>query len=299
MEIAIDVQNLKKNYGKNTAVSNITFQVQKGEIFCLLGPNGAGKSTIIKMLCTLLYPTSGTAFILGKDIRTQSNKIKSSIGYLPDESFIYEQLTVYRFLKYFSNLYNVNKFEKRINDLSSILDVNESIFNKFLGNLSLGQRKKVLLMKTLIHDPDIILLDEPTAGLDPISKKKFINYILRLNKEGKTIFLNTHNLYDAEKVCDSVAILNKEILLYGKYSQLKKTFHTGKNFEILARKKNSQENINSHNMNEIESFELDGDLNSFKDKLDELNAKNYEITSLKTIEPSLEDIFIKKTIKNE
>ena len=219
----IEVENLTKQYNDFTAVKNVNFKVTKGEIFGYLGQNGAGKTTTINLLVTLLSPNEGKIFIQGLDVAVHAKKIRQLIGYLPDNLGLYPTLSVYQNLDFLAILYHISKKERinRIKELLKFFKLEEKQDVKF-RDLSRGMKQKLGLAKALIHDPDILFLDEPTSNLDPIATKEVLELLLNLKSQGKTIFITTHLLHQAEKICDSIALLDKgEIIIAGPISTIK------------------------------------------------------------------------------
>jgi ABC-2 type transport system ATP-binding protein len=204
----ITVTNLTKLYKKIHAVNHISFEVMQGEIFGFLGPNGAGKTSTIKILTGLIQPTSGTATILGKDIRTHMVEIKRTIGVVTEDSNLYDELSVFDNLQFVGQLYGVprQKREQKIEELLEKLGLTEKKEAKF-ATLSKGMKRKVIIAAALVHSPQIIFLDEPTTGLDVLSVRILRAMIKELKALGVTIFLTTHYIEEAEQLCDHVAIL--------------------------------------------------------------------------------------------
>jgi len=207
-EAIVIVTNLTKLYKNIPAVNHISFEVKQGEIYGFLGPNGAGKTTTIKILTGLLQPTSGTATIAGKDIRTQIVEIKKTIGVVTEDSNLYDELSVYSNLQFVGQLYGVQRLEReqRINELLKRLGLEEKKEAKF-ATLSKGMKRKVIIAAAMVHSPEIIFLDEPTTGLDVLSARVLRAMIRELKALGVTIFLTTHYIEEAEQLCDRVAIL--------------------------------------------------------------------------------------------
>ena len=207
-EAIVIVANLTKLYKNIPAVNHISFEVKQGEIYGFLGPNGAGKTTTIKILTGLLQPTSGTATIAGKDIRTQIVEIKKTIGVVTEDSNLYDELSVYSNLQFVGQLYGVQRLEReqRINELLKRLGLEEKKEAKF-ATLSKGMKRKVIIAAAMVHSPEIIFLDEPTTGLDVLSARVLRAMIRELKALGVTIFLTTHYIEEAEQLCDRVAIL--------------------------------------------------------------------------------------------
>lgn len=190
------------------AIDNISLELKKGEIFGLLGPNGAGKTTFIKLLSGLLEPTSGKIYIGGFSVEENKHKI----GLMLENSMIYNRMTGYSNLEYFAKIYGVKNFDKRIRELAKFLEFEEYL-DDFVEVYSEGTKTKLALARVLIHNPDVILLDEPTSGLDLHTSLNIRNKIKELKKENKTIVINTHNMEEADFLCDRIGILNKGKLI--------------------------------------------------------------------------------------
>ncbi len=219
------VEDLTKKYGGLTAVDSISMLIEKGDIFGLLGPNGAGKSTTVRMLCCLIGKTSGSGRVTGLDISdsVDSVKIRRSIGYVPDSPGFYETMSALRNLEFFASIYkvdpgtikeNIEKYLKLL-DLWDVKDRNISTYSK-------GMKQKVSIVRALVHDPEILVLDEPTANLDPEVSKTIRDLILDLKKNGKTIFLNTHNLYEAQRICTKVGVIRTQLIAVDSPQNLEK-----------------------------------------------------------------------------
>jgi ABC-2 type transport system ATP-binding protein len=210
-DVVISVKGLTKVFKdfwgrpKAKAVNNVDFEVRRGEVFGLLGPNGSGKSTTIKMLLGLLYPTKGHIEVFGHSPRHVATK--SRIGYLPEESYLYRYLDSKETLDFFGNLFNLNTVErrKRAEQLIEMVGLNNAR-SRQVGEFSKGMQRRIGLAQALINDPDLVILDEPTAGLDPIGCREIKDLIVALAKRGKTVILSSHLLSDVEDVCDRVVI---------------------------------------------------------------------------------------------
>ena len=210
-DVVISVQGLTKVFKdfwgrpKAKAVNNVDFEIKRGEVFGLVGPNGSGKSTTIKMLLGLLYPTRGHIEVFGHSPRHVATK--SRIGYLPEESYLYRYLNSQETLDFFGNLFNLNSVErrKRADQLIEMVGLNNAR-NRQVGEFSKGMQRRIGLAQALINDPDLVILDEPTAGLDPIGCREIKDLIVALAKRGKTVILSSHLLSDVEDVCDRVVI---------------------------------------------------------------------------------------------
>ncbi len=206
--IVIDIKNLSKKFGHFTAVDNISFDIRKGEIFGLLGPNGSGKSTTIRMICGVITPTSGQGNIFGYDLLKDSEDIKSRIGYMSQQFSLYGDLTVLENMNFYGKIFGMKKNEIKIK-ASSLIDTAglNGKENALARTLSGGQKQRLALSCALIHDPVLLVLDEPTAGVDPISRRAFWETIVRLSSQGVTVFVTTHYMDEAE-VCDRIGFIS-------------------------------------------------------------------------------------------
>lgn len=211
MEYIIETSNLCKKFGKFTAVDEFNLAVPKGEIYGLLGPNGAGKTTVIKMLCSLLIPTSGEAYIFRKKVPDKSTAF--SVGYMPQETALYLGLTVHQLLQFFGEIYGLNKstIQEREKILLSFVDL-EKWRNSLISTLSGGMRHRISLACTLIHEPSLLFLDEPTVGVDPELRSSFWDHFRTLKKEGVTILITTHYM-DEARHCDRIGFMRRGRLI--------------------------------------------------------------------------------------
>ncbi len=217
----IEIANLSKKFGKVTALDGIDLRIKEGELFGIVGPNGAGKSTIVRILCGALRPSTGTIRVNGYDILHDPIKVKSSIGYLPEEPNLYERLTARALLEFFGNLYDVKDLGERITELLNFVGLTDRADYK-ISTFSKGMRQRLAIARTLLNDPPFLILDEPTMGLDPGSAKSIREFIYN-QKRKKTILLCTHDLDEAEELCDRMAILNYgKIVVVGTPDELKK-----------------------------------------------------------------------------
>ena len=209
----IKVEGLTKYYGNKPAAKDISFEVKRGEVFGILGTNGAGKSTTIKMMCGLLKPTRGIIQIGGVNLQRMPLKAKSMMGYLPENPLIYDKLTGAETLELIGNLRKLSNdmIEQRIEYYAKSLGLEEQIYHE-VGTYSKGMRQKLAIAMTLIHDPEMILLDEPASGLDPRYTKLLKDWIKNLSANGKTVLLSTHIIEMAETLCDRVAIIDQGML---------------------------------------------------------------------------------------
>lgn len=281
----IKVTNLTKYYGSFKGIEDVNFSVNKGEIFGFIGPNGAGKSTTIRCLLNLIYPTNGEIIINGMNSVKDSIKIKNMIGYLPSECNFYSDMKVYDFLEYMSQYYK-GDFKERINNLCNRLQLD---MNKRIEELSYGNKKKVGIVQAFINDPEIIILDEPTGGLDPLIQEEFYRMLEEEKAKGKTIFFSSHILSEVQRLCDRVAIVKE-----GSIIKIE-TMEALRNQNIKKVKVKSKEEIkislpgvkdfskNKENIN----FIFKGDIDKL---IKELAGFNIEDVSIE--EPTLEEIFM-------
>ncbi len=222
----IDTENLTKKFGDLTAVDNLTLHVDDGEVFGFLGPNGAGKTTTVRMLSCLISKTSGSARIADYDVENEADalKIRKIIGLVPDNVGLYEDLTAYENLEFYAKLYKCTEPEKKEN-IKHFLEM-MGLWEKrdiMAGTFSKGMKQKLAIARALIHNPEVLFMDEPTANLDPESAKTVREFILDLKKQKKTIFLNTHNLDEAQRICDRIGILNTKLMAVGTPEELERS----------------------------------------------------------------------------
>jgi ABC-2 type transport system ATP-binding protein len=201
----IELNKLTKYYGKARGIIDVSLAVEEGEIFGFIGPNGAGKSTTIRLLCSLIYPTSGSATIFGKDVIKQGPEIRQDIGYLPGEVFYYERMKVLDLLKYSASFYDKDCTD-RLYELAEYMELD---LKRRIDDLSYGNKKKVGIVQGLLHSPRLLFLDEPTSGLDPLMQQKFFNLIREENARGVTVFFSSHILAEVQRLCNRVAIIRE------------------------------------------------------------------------------------------
>lgn len=243
---AIELKNLTKKYGSLTAVNNLNLEIENGEIFGFLGPNGAGKTTTIKLLTGLLKPTSGTVEILGFDIQANPIEAKSHIGLIPDEPNIYEKLTGREFLRFMGNIFKVENtvIIKKTAELLKIFDLQDRA-DELIQVYSHGMKQKIAIAGALIHSPKIIIFDEPTIGLDPKSARTIKDILKYRAESGDCIFMSTHILEIAERMCDRIGIINNgNLIAIGNMDELRHLSKSGKyNLEeIFLELTNAEEN---------------------------------------------------------
>jgi ABC-2 type transport system ATP-binding protein len=209
-KMIIKAEELTKRYGSIIAVDGVSFGVDEGEIFGLLGPNGAGKTTLMEILCGLRRFDNGRVTVRGFDLVKDSYKVRGSIGFCPQETLLYDLLSVRENLAFSASLYSLSrkKFRERVEFSTKVLGVGEFL-NRRVEHLSGGMKRRANLASSIIHDPPIVILDEPTVGFDPTIKREFWELIKELKNTGKTVLLSTHDMYEADEICDRVAIMEK------------------------------------------------------------------------------------------
>ena len=284
----IETRNLTKYYGKSRGIVDVSFQVEEGEIFGFIGPNGAGKSTTIRLLLTLIYPTSGSATIFGKDVLRFGPEIRREVGYLPSEVFYYEGMKVSALLDYAASFYE-GEFRERTRELADYMELD---LTRRIEDLSYGNRKKVGIVQGLLHAPKLLFLDEPTSGLDPLMQRKFFDLIRRENRErGVTVFFSSHILGEVQRLCDRVAIIKEvriveisdiQTLRRDSYKKIRIEAE-GLSPDVFAFPGVTQLEI----QNGSARFFFKGDVNLVVRKLAALNLRDVSVE-----EPTLEEIFM-------
>jgi len=204
----IETRALTKKYRKLTAVNQLNLRVERGELFGFIGPNGAGKTTTIQILATLLAPTSGEAFVAGQDVRKQGNTVRCLVGYMPDSFGVYENLRVHEYLGFFAAAYDVPP-DSRSSILSEVLELTDLADKReaMVGELSRGMQQRLGLARVLVHDPEVLLLDEPASGLDPRARIEMREILRELQRMGKTVLLSSHILSEVSEICTSIGII--------------------------------------------------------------------------------------------
>jgi len=210
LDSAISMTGLTKSFNDKPVVDGVSLDIPGGVVYGLLGPNGAGKTTIVRMLSTLLKPTSGTARVNGFDVMSDPIKVRKSIGVLPEDTGLYDRLTATETLEFYGGVQGLSGdfLQERIEGLLKMFELFDRRHDR-VGKYSRGMRQKLALARALIHDPPVLLLDEPTLGLDVMSTRAIRDYVKNVAKEGKTVLLTSNNMYEAQLLCSSVTILNK------------------------------------------------------------------------------------------
>jgi ABC-2 type transport system ATP-binding protein len=286
----IDITDLSKFYGKARGIEHVSLEIADGEIFGFIGPNGAGKSTTIRILLNLIFPSGGSARIMGMDVIRDTKKIKQKVGYIPSDANAYQSMNVYEFLSYCMHFYGTENGAGRIAELSELFELD---LNRKIADLSMGNRKKVSIVQSLLHNPRLLIMDEPTTGLDPLMQAKFFELLHSENRKGMTIFYSSHILSEIQMLCKRVAIIKEGKIikvedietLRGK--QLKKVhigFADHVNEEVFNL--SGVETITDR-LDKTISFMYSGDINDLTGFLSGMKIINLTIE-----EPSLEEIFM-------
>jgi len=286
----IDITGLTKSYGRERGIEDVSLQVEEGEIFGFIGPNGAGKSTTIRVLLNLLFPTAGNARIMGMDVVRDSKEIKYHTGYIPSDANAYSHMETGEFLRYCGRFFRSDGCEGRILELTELFEADS---NRKISDLSMGNRKKISIIQSLLHEPKLLIVDEPTMGLDPLMQARFFELLRSENRKGMTVFYSSHTLSDVQMLCKRVAIIREgriikvEEIETLRKRQLKKVFieYNDRNDNTLFELPGIEDTplMSDRTVN----FLYSGDINML---LSTLSKRN--ITDMTIEEPSLEEIFM-------
>ncbi|MEK7450187.1 MAG: ABC transporter ATP-binding protein [Planctomycetota bacterium] len=302
----IKIENLVKNYDGFQALKGISFEVKEGDIFGFIGPNGAGKTTTFRILATLLDPDSGTVRVNGFDIIDEPQKVRRSIGFMPDFFGVYERLTVREYLDFFAACYGLRRKERQqvVNDVMDLTDL-MTLKDKVSSTLSKGMKQRLCLAKTLVHNPQVLILDEPAAGLDPRARIEFRALLKELRNMGKTILISSHILTELSDVCNAVAIIEKgSMVAWGGIEQIKKSLTTAKSvcLKVLDQAEEAQKllqtfpGISSITTNDNQlNFQFSEDDAKLSELICHLATKGISIIGLHEEKTDLEDLFMKLT----
>lgn len=288
----IETKKLTKYYGKTLGIKDVDLVVQQGEIFGFIGPNGAGKSTTIRTILGLIHPSGGSAEIFGKDVTKFGPEINEEVGYLPSEVFYYDDMKVIDLLRYSGSFYKKDKkeIESRIKELAKYLDLD---LTRKIDDLSYGNKKKVGIIQGLLHRPKLIILDEPTGGLDPLMQQRFFALLREENKNGATILFSSHILNEVQKMCDRVAIIKDgQIIKIEKISNLASDTH--KKFKLETTSKIEKSRFTG--LRGITNLVIEGNSISFlfRGNINDVTKiiSSLNLTNMLVEEPDLEEIFM-------
>jgi len=294
----VKIDSLSKSFGHIKALDNLNLEIKKGELLGIIGPNGAGKTTAIRIICCILQPNSGEVTVGGYSIHHDQIRIKSMIGYLPEEPNLYERFKARELLRYFGELYGVpkNQIDVRIDELLELVGMTHRAEDR-INTFSKGLRQRIGIARALIHDPEVIILDEPTMGLDPATSRSIRNFIKEL-KGDKTVILCTHYMDEADLLCDRVAILNQgKIRDMGTPESLKEKIHGDIILQIRVYEPQKIDQSLLMAFESVESVNLEGDqflisLRSRNDISQIIDVFGHQAFSVNTKEPTLDDVFI-------
>ncbi len=300
-EWAVQVHELTKRFGRFTAVDRVTFAVRRGEIFGFLGPNGAGKSTTIRMLCGIIEPTSGTGTVLGLDIRTQTEQIRERIGYMSQRFSLYEDLTVAENIEFYAGVYGVTNERLRARKRWVLAMAGlEGRENTLTAELSVGWKQRLALGCAIVHEPEILFLDEPTSGVDPLSRRQFWDLIYHMAKGGVTVFVTTHYMDEAEH-CDRLCLIyGGRIVALGTPEEMKTRYSAGALVEVevepqmpalerlIADPQVYDAAVFGRRLHVVLPTEIDA--SAYLQRA--LHEAGFRVTSLEVVSPSLEDVFV-------
>lgn len=303
----LEVQGLRKLYGDLVAVQGIEFTLEPGDIFGFIGSNGAGKTTTIKMLATLLEPTKGTATLNGHDIVLEPMAIKKMIGYMPDFFGLYDDVKVWEYLDFFATIYEV-PVKQRNGVIDNVLELTDLTVKKdsFVASLSRGMQQRLCLAKCLVHDPELLLLDEPASGLDPRARAELKELISELGRMGKIVIVSSHILPELSDFCNTVGIIEKgELKAFGPVRDVIRTIQSHKVIEIhlvegaadVSMFMHGKPHVaNAHMMGSTTvKVEFEGDEKDQAELLKALIDNGYKITEFREDAAGLEDVFLKVT----
>jgi len=293
----ISINNLYKNYGDVEAVKGVSFEIKSGEMFGLIGPDGAGKTTIIRTMCGLINPSKGIVKLLGTDVQKHRKEVQRNIGYLSQIFSLYGDLTVEENIEFFANIHNITDYKEREEELLNFTNLIE-FKNRLANNLSGGMKQKLALACSLIHKPKILFLDEPTTGVDPVSRRDFWRILADLKKDGITIVLTTPYLDEAER-CTRVALMDRGKILDLDTPENLKARKIGEIVEIITTEIRRSYKLIKENFNfDVQLFGdrlnviIDDHVTDLKRISDLLNKNSIEILNKRVVSPTLENIFI-------
>ena len=303
----IEINDFGKDYGEFTAVESLNLSIGEGEMFGFIGPNGAGKSTTIRFLATLLKATRGEAIINGHSVTKDPMSVRQCVGYMPDSFGVYDGMKVWEFLDFFAVAYRIPRTQRKqiIGDVLELLDLSHKR-EDFVNGLSLGMKQRLCLAKTLVHDPPVLILDEPASGLDPRARVEVKALLKELRKMGKTILISSHILTELADCCTSIGIIERgQLLMHGPIEEVYRKIHRNRIIDIrftenmetglsILRSSELTRNVQVEQNNKV-IVELEGDDNQIAALLQTLLSAEVQIHSFGEKEPNLEDVFMMVT----
>ncbi len=303
--IALEVEGLTKMYGEVRALDSISFHVNEREIFGLLGPNGSGKTTLMEIVAGVRAPTSGSVKVFGLDALREREKVSRLIGFNPQETMLYGDLSGWENLRFVASLYGMDmrEFRERVEELSGILGTG-GFLDKRVDKLSGGQRRRISLMASILHSPHLLILDEPTVGLDPEARRDFWEVIWRLRDEGSTILLSTHYMEEADELCDRVAIMDRgRIVGLGEPDELKRRYGGTAKVIVYPKLRSIGEvegtlremGLKVTRIGDGLAVETEEPEELIPDLITSLSSKGLEPERIEIRSPTLEDVFLNLT----
>lgn len=303
----LHIENLNKYYGKFKAVDNLSLEIPKGEIFGFVGPNGAGKTTTMRITCGLLDATSGIVQVDGVDARKNSKELKRKIGYMPDFFGVYDDLKVTEYMEFYASIYGIKGAEakKITDDLLELVDLSDKK-DFYVDSLSRGMKQRLCLARSLVHNPELLVLDEPASGMDPRARIEMKNILRTLQTMGKTIILSSHILPELAEICTSIGIIEKGSMvisgsvedimrqIYGSRKLRLKVLSEQENTEFLLKENPLIDGINALSNGVIE-FNFKGEDKDINELLISLMDRNIPVVTISELDGNLEDIFLKVT----
>lgn len=304
----LQVRDLSVSFGNIKAVRNVNFDVERGVIHGFIGPNGAGKTTTIRVISTLQIPDSGGVWVNGQNVLTQPNSIRMNLGYMPDHVGVYAGLSVLEYLDFFAMTRRIHGAKKTsvISDVVELTDLGD-LLDREVESLSKGMRQRMCLAQTLLHEPDLLILDEPASGLDPRARIEFRELILELRRLGKTIFLSSHILSELSPICDSVSIIEKgKVVAHGSIEEIQTLMSQGKtSFDVTLLKDPGRElepllsQLPGFNLLLLQGkkfrFEWNNNIEEVVNVWELLSRNGYVISGISKKEDNLENIFMSLT----
>jgi ABC-2 type transport system ATP-binding protein len=309
--IAIETRHLTRSYGKVTAVNDLNLKIPAGSLFGLIGPNGAGKTTTLRMLAGLLGPTSGEILLEGQSTRKNDPELRRKIGYMPDFFGVYEDLLVWEYLDFFARCYEIPTSRRRrvVDELLDLVDLSEKR-DSSVQALSLGMRQRLCLAHALVHDPQVLLLDEPASGLDPRARVEMRELLKELGAMGKTIVLSSHILTELAELCDSIGIIEKgKLVTSGLLADIQSQIYSGRKLKVGILKDATPALAVLEKMEIVSDIQhldggdglvnlemnFSGDIHSAADLLEALIHNKVRVASFEEVSNDLEDLFLTLT----
>lgn len=304
----VEIQHLRKEYTNNlVAVKDLSLRLEKGDIFGFIGPNGAGKTTTIKMLATLLRPTSGRAFIDGVDVTREPERVRGIIGYMPDNFGVYDDIKVWEYLDFFAAAYKIPR-DKRPRIIDDVLELTDLTVKKdsYVEELSRGMKQRLCLAKTLVHDPSVLLLDEPASGLDPRARIEIKELLKELKSMGKTIIISSHILPELADFCNKIGIIEQgELIVSGDVSEIMRQVTGGQMLDVRVMPEDQERAValltgmpvvrNTRAVDQDLKVDYVGEPDRIHEVLTALVVQGIRVRSFTEEQTDLEDIFMKVT----